>query len=101
MNRFLRIVAIALLLPFSSSAIAMDDVITVPANRTSGIGEFSAYTDACHLIGKPKMTVSKKPAHGTVTFAWVASHLGKNAGLCSGKPGHVMRIQYTPAKGYR
>ena len=85
----------------SSAALAFDETITVPANRTSNIATFSANTQDCHLIGKPKMTVPVKPKHGTVSFKWIAARLGDNAGICKGRMGHMMGAFYTPDKGYR
>ena len=85
----------------SSFSPALADTITVPANRSSGIGEFAANTPDCHVIGKPKMSVPTKPAHGSVSFQWVASRLGDEAKSCKGRSAHVMRVFYTPNQGYR
>ncbi len=85
----------------STEALAWNDPITLPANRTSGFATFTANTPDCHLIGKPKMTLPKMPQHGTVTFKWIVGTLGDSAGICKGKKGHMMGVYYTPNKGYR
>lgn len=92
---------LAAVIAFSTQACAFDETIGVPAGRTSQIATFSANNSACHLIGKPVMTVPVKPKHGSVAFKWVMGQLGDGAGLCKGRKGHMMGVFYTPAKGYR
>lgn len=90
--------AIALAL-FGGQALAEDWNLTIPANRTTAFGTFTANTDDCHFIGKPKMGVPVKPQHGRVAFQWVAVKVQE--GRCKGKSAHLMRALYTPQKGFR
>jgi hypothetical protein len=89
------------LLVIAGPAMASDDVMRIPANRTTSVGDFYAYSETCNLLGKPQMTVPGKPKHGTVKFEWVSKRLGDDAGACKGRTGRVMRAWYTPTKGYR
>lgn len=83
----------------AGQALAEDWSLTVPANRTIAFGNFTANTDDCHFIGKPKMGVPKPPQHGRVDFKWAAVTVQE--GRCKGKVAHLMRALYTPQKGFR
>jgi hypothetical protein len=75
---------------------------TVPANRTSAI--FFYYTstnDTCYSGGKPKVHITRKPEHGSITTMWKPFRMGKEAGKCAGKPMRGTLVIYKPAPGYR
>jgi hypothetical protein len=97
---FSRTIAFGCALLLAGQALAWDETLNVPANRTTSIAQFSVGSSECYSI-RPKMTVPKKPEHGEVTFKWVATRLGEKARLCRGKAGYAMEVLYTPHKGYR
>lgn len=96
--KFPAILTMALIM-LGGNAAAEDWSLTIPANRTTAFGNFTANTVDCHFIGKPKMGVPVKPKHGRVDFKWVSVTI--QDGRCKGKSAHLMRALYTPQKGYR
>lgn len=95
-----KMVVVAAMLAITAGAAAAE-TITIPANRISGLGDFSASTPDCRVIGKPNASVPTRPAHGKVTFQWVSSRIGKYGKKCEGRAIHAMRVLYQPDKGYR
>jgi hypothetical protein len=74
----------------------------VPANQASAIMfYYAASSDTCHSAGRPKVHISGKPKHGSVTSAWRAFRMGKDAGKCAGMPMHGTVVVYKPVPGYR
>lgn len=73
----------------------------VPAGRRSVLFEFSNIDETCQTIGRAKGKVLTEPSHGKVTFEWVSARLGENTRFCKGKYAKVLRISYTPDKGFR
>jgi hypothetical protein len=87
-------------LVFVSAAVAAETRV-VPANRASGI--FFYYTSAadnCYSGGKPKVHITREPAHGSIATAWKPFRMGKEAGKCAGTPMHGMLVIYKPVPGY-
>ena len=74
---------------------------SVPANRSTRIYAFTvADPSTCASPGKPKMTVSRAPEHGTVTFDWGFIPAGKAFRNCANGRMRAMGVVYTPNKGY-
>jgi len=99
MRLFKLFLAVIATMTFIGSAAAETRV--VPANRASAI--FFYYTSSsenCYSGGKPKVHVTREPAHGSVTTVWKALRMGKEAGKCAGTPIHGMLVIYKPAPGY-
>lgn len=101
MRLFLK-VFIAAFVAFTSSISAFAaETRVVPANRASAI--FFYYTvsnDTCYSGAKQKVHFTTDPKHGSVTSAWKALKMGKEAGKCAGKPVHGTLVVYRPAPGY-
>jgi len=73
----------------------------VPANRASAIFfYYTATNDTCYAGGKPKVHVTRKPEHGSITTMWKPFRMGKEAGKCAGKPMHGTLVVYKPTPGY-
>ena len=74
---------------------------TVPANRASAIFYYYTSTeDTCYSGGKPKVHITRKPEHGSITTMWKPFRMGKEAGKCAGKPMHGTLVIYKPDAGY-
>jgi hypothetical protein len=92
--------AFALLLSLSTSVLAGALEGGVPANRTTRIHAFTvADFSNCTVAGKPKMTISSKPQHGTITFKWEFVAAGKIRN-CTNNRTKAMSVYYTPAPGF-
>lgn len=96
-----RFAATAALLVCLSPLSAFAAEADVPAGRRTVLFEFSNTDEACQTIGRSKGTVLTEPAHGKVTFEWVSARLGDDTRFCKGKYAKVLRISYTPDRGYR
>lgn len=74
----------------------------VGANRSTKVYAFTvADPSTCASPGRPKMTISKPPQHGTVTFDWGFIPAGKRFQNCASGQMRAMGVVYTPHKGYR
>ena len=85
---------------YCTSAFAAETRV-VPANRPSPIFfYYTAAEDTCYSGGKPKVHITRKPEHGSITSSWKPFRMGKESGKCAGKPMHGMLIVYKPDPGY-
>ena len=85
-----------------SASMSLAEDRTVPAGRSSPIDLFAtAAKNDCSTSGKPTTFISRKPAHGTISFQWVATTMDKVFGFCGSKPMKGMLTIYTPDKGFR
>jgi hypothetical protein len=92
--------AFALLFAISTSAFAGALEGNIPANRTTRVHAFTvADFSNCTVAGKPKMTISTKPQHGTITFKWEFVPAGKIRN-CTNNRTKAMSVYYTPAPGF-
>lgn len=94
---------LAALIAMSVPAAAISETLkgSVPANRSSRIYAFTvADPSTCASPGKPKMSVSSAPDHGTVTFGWGFMPAGKAFRNCANGQMRAMGVIYTPNKGY-
>jgi len=75
---------------------------TVAAGRSTPIDMFATASKFdCSTSGKPTTFISQAPAHGTISFQWVATTMDKVFGFCGSKPMKGMVTIYTPNKGFR
>nr|WP_316652488.1 hypothetical protein [uncultured Gellertiella sp.] len=74
--------------------------ITVPANRSTTLGQVFSYSDNCHVVGRPVVKVTTQPQHGKVTFVWGQRKLGAGAKACKDVVGPTMQVIYTPDPGF-
>lgn len=98
MFRFASVFALAVCVSPLSAFAAEGEV---PAGRRTVLFDFSNIDESCQSIGRSKGTVLTEPAHGKVTFEWVSGRLGDGTRFCKGKYAKVLRISYTPDKGFR
>ena len=74
--------------------------ITVPANRSTTLGQVFSYSDNCHVVGRPVVKVTTQPQHGKVTFVWLPGQLGDDSKSCKGQASRTMHVIYTPDAGF-
>lgn len=95
---------IAALIAMSVSTVAIAETLrgNLPANRSTRVYAFTvADPSTCASPGKPKVTVSKAPQHGRLTFDWGFMPAGKTFKNCANGQMRAMGVVYTPNKGYR
>jgi hypothetical protein len=95
------LLAMLLAIAYAVPAFAAETRV-VPANRASAIlFYYTAMEDTCYSGAKPKVHITRKPEHGTITTAWKAYKMGKESGKCAGKPMRGTLVVYHPAPGFR
>ena len=97
----LRPARLALIALAFSAGVSLAEDLTVPAGRKSYLFDFSNTDENCQSIGRSKGSVVTEPKHGKVSFEWVSARLGEGTRFCKGKFAKVLRIAYTPDRGYR
>lgn len=100
--RFFKILLITSIFVIASAVSAFAaETRTAPANRASAIFFYYTVTnDTCYAGGKPKVHVTRKPEHGSITTMWKPFRMGKEAGKCAGKAMHGTLVVYKPTPGY-
>jgi hypothetical protein len=102
MRPFLKFLLIAILAINCSASAFAAETRDVSANKTTAIlFYYTSASDTCYSGGKPKVSFTRKPAHGSVTTEWKAYKMGKEAGNCAGKPMRGTVVYYKPTPGYR